>query len=465
MPAEVANQEDEKTKLKAIRQVEFYFADSNLPYDKFMWTLHSKLPDHWVPIETIASFKRMREFQPFGLEWLVDALKLSDFLEVDETKTKLRRSTEVTEPKDQFQRSIYAKGFGDETSTLQAELEEYFDKFGRVNAVRMRRDQEKKFKTSIFVEFADFSTVEKVLKSDPQPTWNGEELLIMSKEAYCDKKIEEKGLKGKAAENRKDAMNNRGFNAFRLMGQEKDSSSSAAQEVYLDFLGHKVRIYKDEKGNGTIKDEDVPFVRGATLRFDGCGGAVSWSDIKVGRSLFVRISIEINPMQKDPIKQKFDGKAPFIKYTTGDDFGLVGFHKVLSEEDVATIKETVKTINSHEVDWSIADESAEKSFQIERAQTAARNAFGMTDRVPQRGRGGKAGRGGRGGRGGGRRDGRRDRDNGKARSDDNAAAGEKRKPAVEPDGGPDVGTRGTNAPPTLQTAKKVKTEDGEANPS
>jgi len=38
------------------------------------------------------------------------------------------------------------KGFGDETPTLQAELEEYFNKFGRINAVRMRRDQEKKFK-------------------------------------------------------------------------------------------------------------------------------------------------------------------------------------------------------------------------------------------------------------------------------------------------------------------------------
>ena len=73
-----------------------------------MWTLHTKEPDHWVPIETVASFKRMREFQPFGLEWLVNALGISDFLEVDETKKNVRRSTEVTEPKDQFQRSIYA---------------------------------------------------------------------------------------------------------------------------------------------------------------------------------------------------------------------------------------------------------------------------------------------------------------------------------------------------------------------
>src|ERR1700756_5674355 len=111
-------------------------------------------------------------------------------------------------------------------------------------------------------------------------------------------KIEEKGLKGKAAETRKEAMNNRGFNAFRLMGQDKDSSVD--QEIYFDFLGHKVRIYKDENGYGTIKDEDVPFVRGATLRFDGCGGAVSWSDIKVNYSFLCYIYIEINVMHKEP---------------------------------------------------------------------------------------------------------------------------------------------------------------------
>lgn len=42
--------------------VEFYFDDANLPYDKFMWKLHSQTPEHWIPIATVASFKRMREF-------------------------------------------------------------------------------------------------------------------------------------------------------------------------------------------------------------------------------------------------------------------------------------------------------------------------------------------------------------------------------------------------------------------
>ena len=105
--------------------VEFYFADSNLPFDKyvryihfffgspflpfrFMWTLYTKDPDHWVPVDTVASFKRMREFNANGQEWIANALRLSDFLEVDETGTKVRRRTEVQEPKDSFERSVYA---------------------------------------------------------------------------------------------------------------------------------------------------------------------------------------------------------------------------------------------------------------------------------------------------------------------------------------------------------------------
>ena len=75
---------------------------------RFMWTLHTANPEHWVPISTVASFKRMREFTPLGNDWLANALKSSAALEVDETNTKVRRRTEVTEPKGQFERSVYA---------------------------------------------------------------------------------------------------------------------------------------------------------------------------------------------------------------------------------------------------------------------------------------------------------------------------------------------------------------------
>lgn len=100
-------------------------------------------------------------------------------------------------------------------------------------------------------------------------------------------KIKEKGLKGKAAKNRRELMTRtRGFNAFQETVKGKTTSNekksdSLAQEVFLDFMGKNILIHKDSEGNGTVNAEDVPFVRGATLRFDGCGGDVSWAEIKV----------------------------------------------------------------------------------------------------------------------------------------------------------------------------------------
>ena len=73
-----------------------------------MWQLHTKEKDHWVPIETVASFKRMREYSKDGIQWVTDALRASEILEVDESGTKVRRRTEVKEPEGQFERSVYA---------------------------------------------------------------------------------------------------------------------------------------------------------------------------------------------------------------------------------------------------------------------------------------------------------------------------------------------------------------------
>ena len=50
----------DEAKSAVLKQVEFYFADANLPFDKFLFTLTRKDPEGWVPIDTIASFKRMK---------------------------------------------------------------------------------------------------------------------------------------------------------------------------------------------------------------------------------------------------------------------------------------------------------------------------------------------------------------------------------------------------------------------
>ncbi|KAF7322731.1 hypothetical protein HMN09_00051900 [Mycena chlorophos] len=369
MAATTLDAEDAATMRRAARQIEFYFADSNLPYDKFMWTLHTKTPDHWVPIATVASFKRMREFMPLGNPWVARALReQSAQLEVDSAGENVRRKTEVQEPKDQFERSVYAKNFPEEDDTLQARLEAFFETYGPTNAVRMRRDKDKKFKLSVFAEFTSIDTVAAFVNADPKPSFEGTELLVMSKQDYCDMKIREKGLVGKAADNRKSLYSSgRKFDAFRDAASSKmdlDEKPGAAaapeptSEVFLEFMGSTIKIHKGDDGGGTVNIDDVPFVKGATMRYDGLaeGARVNFMDVKA------------------PLKEKF-GRAPFIKSTPGATFGLVGFHKALTDEEVQFVKETLPKLADTEVQWSVAGEDEEKQFQIERAQSAAKMAW------------------------------------------------------------------------------------------
>ncbi len=115
-----------------------------------MWTLHTKSESHYVPIATVSSFKRMREYLPKGLDWITNALRTSDLLEVDGESQNVRRKTDVKPPVNVLDRSVYAKGFGtdDKNGGLQKELEKLFSKWGTVVAVRLRREKDKKFKVS-----------------------------------------------------------------------------------------------------------------------------------------------------------------------------------------------------------------------------------------------------------------------------------------------------------------------------
>lgn len=438
----VMDESEEAKATRAVKQVEFYFADSNLPYDKFMWGLHSANDDHWVPLATVTSFKRMKEFQTFGQDWIVNSIrKLSTLLEVDESGSNVRRTTEVQEPKAQHERSVYAKGFGPEVPELQQKLETFFSKFGNINAVRMRRiDKSKEFKGSVFVEFTDFETVDKFLSADPKPAWEGKELLVMTKEAYCEMKIKEKGLTGKSAAVRKETIARRGFNAFREMEKAKNTSSPAKTEkpdIKLEFMGSKIPV-QVEDGVGSVKKEDVPFIQGATLKFEGDVGDVSFNQIK------------------DPLRDRFE-RVPYIQHNRGDSWGLLGFDKKLEEEDIQFVKDNSK-IEGKTINWSIPTEDEEHEFQVNRANFAASRVISISNSKSNRGGRG----GGRGGRGGGRSGGKDWRKKGKSadeKSPGGEQTGEKRKRGVEPDGGPYVGVRGATVPLVRSTSKKAKTEE------
>ncbi|ANB14339.1 Lhp1p [Sugiyamaella lignohabitans] len=196
-----------------LKQVEFYFSNENLPNDKFLYKLSLK-NEGWVPIATICMFARMKRFRPVSA--VVEALRGSkELLEVSEDGELVRRKIPLVEPKkeekqDAFARSIYAKGFGEETATSQFDIEKFFETFGKFKQVRLRRDNDKKFKSSVFVEFASLEDAEKFLALDPKPKYNDVELLTMSKQAYVDMKAAEHGFTAHAS-----GKNYRKFNAFK----------------------------------------------------------------------------------------------------------------------------------------------------------------------------------------------------------------------------------------------------------
>jgi lupus La protein len=183
------------------RQVDFYFSDSNLPIDAYLLKLTGGKENKPVPLKTIHDFKRMRHFQPYSA--VRDAVAASKFLNLNEADEITRKvaladkyGDDANENKkiassDNMKRSIYAKGFGNETEKSQLEIEEFFEPYGPVTAVRLRRADDGFFKRSVFAEFETEEGAKAFLELDPKPKFNDNELQVMSKQEYVDKKNED----------------------------------------------------------------------------------------------------------------------------------------------------------------------------------------------------------------------------------------------------------------------------------
>ncbi|KAG2437798.1 hypothetical protein HXX76_005418 [Chlamydomonas incerta] len=187
-------------KAKVVRQIEFYFSDSNLPKDKFLKERIAEDPNGFVQLNVICAFQRMRDLlgiksQTPGtvpadkLQQVAEALAGSESLEVDESNTKVKRkqplAPEAEIAKAVDARSLYARPFPmDATVDTITEL---FNAHGAVNCVRMRRHvRSKMFKGSVFVEFGSLEEAEKVLAKAVE--FAGATLRLQKKNDYLEGK-------------------------------------------------------------------------------------------------------------------------------------------------------------------------------------------------------------------------------------------------------------------------------------
>ncbi|XP_053386456.1 lupus La protein-like [Mercenaria mercenaria] len=199
---------------KVIRQVEYYFGDCNLPRDRFLQE-QVKQDDGWVPLEIMLNFNRLKQITE-DTAVIAESLRksTSGLIEVSEDGKKIRRNPDQPIPENNEQRkqelaarSIYAKMFPLD-STLDT-LQAWFETFGEVESLSMRKDVKKKFKGSVFVTFKAEDSVKKFLEAESVKFNDVELEKRLSKNAYYQQKQEERKQFQEEKQKKKDKATNR----------------------------------------------------------------------------------------------------------------------------------------------------------------------------------------------------------------------------------------------------------------
>lgn len=172
-----------------------------------MTELTSQSEEGWCPIETIASFKRMKQITE-DLSVVVAALKTSTFLSVSEDGVNIKRVTPLVDAGDTTDRSVYVKGLPEawELDEIQEFVEKHLIEGETLCRTNIRRfkggENDKKSKGSAFLELSSVAAVERFVALKIKATEEGEEIKILTKTAYVAAKKEERAKKGGDSESK-----------------------------------------------------------------------------------------------------------------------------------------------------------------------------------------------------------------------------------------------------------------------
>lgn len=389
-----ATLDEEKIK-NIIRQVEFYFSDSNLPRDKFLRTTVEQSEDGLVSLGLICSFSRMRNYLGLGdmkpeevpeetVLAVAEILRKSSFLRVSDDGKKIGRSTELLKPEEVLEqvdsRTVAASPLPYDVKI--EDVQAFFGEIGKVNSVRLPRHigDKRAFCGTALVEFADEDDAKKILQENL--VYAGADLELKPKHDFdAEREKKREGLQRNRSN--KDSSNKDGSNkdssngsypkglivAFELKpmavvasAQQNDAeivkgveiddteaSKSSKTEEATENIDHEENSSEnvgEEEGKGTAQSEDIENEEKAA------GDSSQKTEIEAEKDLptddgnkpagLADDKVVVTREDLKEVFQKF-GTVKYIDYRMGEESGFVRF-----EEPDAAVKARAKSVLAEE---------------------------------------------------------------------------------------------------------------------
>eukprot|EP01018_Ginkgo_biloba_P033249 Gb_04532 [translate_table: standard] len=177
----MADHLSEEVASKVLRQVEFYFSDSNLPRDDFLRRCVEENEEGLVSLPLVCSFSRMRshlglkepgpdKVLPETTAAVAEILRKSSSIRVSDDGQRVGRINKLLKP-DEVQEQVDSRTIAAGPLPYDVKLEDvecFFSQYGKVNSVRLPRHilVNKALCGSALIEFSSDEEAASIRKSD-----------------------------------------------------------------------------------------------------------------------------------------------------------------------------------------------------------------------------------------------------------------------------------------------------------